>query len=757
MTAVVVLAMCDGDSREPVSLSSTASAQEPRLFDPDAVRAPEGSSVAQVRALLDADRATEARRVAETALPASRPEVAGRLRWLAARAAGDDSGAALPHLLLLSESTHPLSRWAQLRRAALLEEDEPADAVAAALPLTIDAWAGQRQARTIHARALAATGDVAAAMPFLRALVAETADNVGAASAGMPLAAILEGSDDVALREEALGLYRRVYTRAPGARVGREAGEKAEALLATLPQERRDALRQIPAEDLYVRAEALYNSMRHERAEQAFAIVAAQLRDDPERRCEARLMQGKAMIRRRQRREGAAHMTAVAEQCASVDVKAWARYRAGRAHAALGERQEALTQYAALEREAPAHRLADDALYRAALVELGAGNDEGFVTRMEALPTRYPAGDMQGEALFRLAWHARSKGDHGAALVYLERAIRQGPGEHDEDISGRAAYWRGRTLVELGRVEEGLDAYEAHARAWPLSYYAQQSIARLDEAAPARSAALREAMNTPEGGDETLRFPWRDEMGQPAFVRALELLRVGAIDEATRELDTLGARGEGSDPSMLWLTAALLDRAGSLPAASRLVRRRLASFRRTAPVGRSRQLWRLAYPKAYAPLIEEAAGRESLPAAFVRAIAREESTFDARAVSWAHAYGLVQIILPTARRFANGAEVNARTLRDPETNLRVGSHFMKFLFDRYEANPAVVPSAYNAGHNACDRWLRQRRDLPLDEWVEEIPYDETRRYTRRVLQTYGTYSWLDTGTLPPMRTALPRR
>ncbi|MCA9608401.1 MAG: hypothetical protein KC619_22485, partial [Myxococcales bacterium] len=64
---------------------------------------------------------------------------------------------------------------------------------------------------------------------------------------------------------------------------------------------------------------------------------------------------------------------------------------------------------------------------------------------------------------------------------------------------------------------------------------------------------------------------------------------------------------------------------------------------------------------------------------------------------------------------------------------------------------------YNAGQGATDRWLRERPDQKLDEWIEDIPYDETRRYTRRVLQTWGIYTWLDRGELPDLPARLPHR
>ncbi|MEM9731444.1 MAG: lytic transglycosylase domain-containing protein, partial [Myxococcota bacterium] len=147
-----------------------------------------------------------------------------------------------------------------------------------------------------------------------------------------------------------------------------------------------------------------------------------------------------------------------------------------------------------------------------------------------------------------------------------------------------------------------------------------------------------------------------------------------------------------------------------------------------------------------------------LPPAFVRAVAREESSFDPSAVSWAKAYGLVQLIMPTARRFAEEAGVKAtpRTLKRPEVNLKIGTAYMAWLWDRFEQNPALIPSAYNAGEGAVRRWLDEDSARPLDVFIEEIPYDETRRYTRRVLQTYGVYQWLDDERLPPLPSALPR-
>ncbi|MET0284253.1 MAG: lytic transglycosylase domain-containing protein, partial [Polyangiales bacterium] len=154
-------------------------------------------------------------------------------------------------------------------------------------------------------------------------------------------------------------------------------------------------------------------------------------------------------------------------------------------------------------------------------------------------------------------------------------------------------------------------------------------------------------------------------------------------------------------------------------------------------------------------LIESTAKKEGAPAAFVRAVAREESGFNPEAVSRAHAYGLVQLLVPTAKTLVKSKKEKigktGKELLKPELNLTLGARFMASLAAGFRNHYALVPPAYNAGPAAVARWLRERGSQSLDVWVENIPYDETRGYTRRVLQSYGVYTWLATSemlTLP---------
>lgn len=749
-------ATCDAPVNRPVAAQPTPSPR-PRRFDPEVVRVAPTSPLGRALTAQRAGNPGRAREIAESALAeTAAPEEAGRLRWVAAgaaEAAGDSTGARR-HLETLGSSSHALAPWARLRGAGLLRDSDPREAARLAGTLT-HGWAGSWRARILEATALAAAGQDDEAVPKLRTLVAESPDRVGAATPGMPLAAILEARDDEASRVEALSVYRRIATRAPLAAVGRDAAARAARILGSLPEARRRELEPMPVSDLQARARAFYESMHHEEAEEAYRELGARIDGDRAALCEAKLFEGLAILRRRDRPRGVTHMREVAEQCTDPDVRARARYHAGLTLAQLNRHREAMEEFDALAAAAADHSLADDALFRSALAARDAGDRDAMMQRLGALPERFPRGDMRGEARFALAWSARADGDLAAALTSLDASLAEGPGEEAEDIGGRTEYWRARTLLDLGRSEDAAEAFEAVARSRPLSFYAQLSLSRLTELDRARAEALRASLR-PES-EEPLTFAWRDEIDTEPFRRLLELLRVGASDLAAVEIEHDGFTSEGADADFLWLIASVLDRAGEHPRASRLARSRLRSFMRTAPRGQSWHLWRIAYPRPYGPLVEQTAGAEAVPPALVHAVMREESAFEPGALSTARAYGLMQLIEPTARRFARELSLPSTpaALLQPETNVRLGTRYLAFLWARYPQNRAVVPSAYNAGEGATDRWLRARPHEPLDVWIENIPYDETRRYTRRVLQSFGIYAWLDGGDFPAFSQQLP--
>ncbi len=139
------------------------------------------------------------------------------------------------------------------------------------------------------------------------------------------------------------------------------------------------------------------------------------------------------------------------------------------------------------------------------------------------------------------------------------------------------------------------------------------------------------------------------------------------------------------------------------------------------------------------------AATSEVPATLLQALMREESALDPEAVSPAGAVGLTQLMLPTAQQVARRLRLpkpDRGALTDPETSIRIGAAYLGQLLKRYGGGTAQALAAYNAGEGAVGRWRAGGREGDLDEWVEEIPFDETRGYVKRVLRSDASYRLL---------------
>ncbi|MFZ5605733.1 MAG: transglycosylase SLT domain-containing protein [Pseudomonadota bacterium] len=156
------------------------------------------------------------------------------------------------------------------------------------------------------------------------------------------------------------------------------------------------------------------------------------------------------------------------------------------------------------------------------------------------------------------------------------------------------------------------------------------------------------------------------------------------------------------------------------------------------------QLYLLRFPLHHAERIRRESARNGLDPAWVAAEIRAESVFDPRARSRADARGLMQLLPATGATIAislgmpwNGGE----DLYDPDTNITLGSAYLRQLLDRYDGQAYLAIAAYNAGPAPLARWRAQRPALDPDVWIETIPYRETRDYVMRVLAFSVLYDW----------------
>jgi soluble lytic murein transglycosylase len=236
-------------------------------------------------------------------------------------------------------------------------------------------------------------------------------------------------------------------------------------------------------------------------------------------------------------------------------------------------------------------------------------------------------------------------------------------------------------------------------------------------------------------------------------------LRLGETELAAGELDALGLLAPGAGPELLWAAARLYARAGAEKLAYDLTRRRLGDWLLRWPAGDWVDAWQVAFPRPYQQFVEVSAKRAALAPSLVYAIMREESAFDPDAESIADAFGLMQLIVPTARSAARGTGLphDRRALKRPSVNIELGCRTLARYSNAFADNPLLGIPAYNAGPNRVRDWLAKRPTTDFDLWVELIPFLETRRYTKRVLASRGAYAFLYEPESAPAALALPLR
>jgi soluble lytic murein transglycosylase len=546
---------------------------------------------------------------------------------------------------------------------------------------------------------------------------------------------------------KAASVYRRVWASATSDRWSDRADARLRMIAggsaadAAASAEKR-------ADDWVGRGMVLFDQNRNAEAEAAFATALAAPTLDPALACRAQYHRAQSIWKQRQRARALPGFVIAVTACQAAgdeDLTVKSLYQQARCLASAGDREAALAAYHQLEEQHPRHSYADDARVRAAEEAWRAGDDAAARALLERVPELYPTGDNVGEALWRLAFRSYQRQDFATTHRWLDLNLRLVPQAPRWDAEGRAEYWQARSFERQDDPSAAVTWYERSVRRYPLSVYALLSLQRLQEAAPARSRALRAELRAGfASGGLVAAFSASPLYATATFRRGLLLARMGLAADAHREFARLEATtppGPARD-DLAWITASVLDRGRLWSAAQAIPAQHLTAFRGRYPSAAGTQRWRLAYPRAFAELVASHSRLNAVPEPLQLALMREESAFDPRAVSTANCLGLTMLKPDTAADLNGHQPVPREQLFDPPTNIRLGSRNLALLLRHYRGQPVPAIAAYNAGVGAVDRWIRERGQLPLDEFLETIPFDETRGYTKRVLASFFAYTWL---------------
>jgi soluble lytic murein transglycosylase len=347
------------------------------------------------------------------------------------------------------------------------------------------------------------------------------------------------------------------------------------------------------------------------------------------------------------------------------------------------------------------------------LLDLGDAKTAYRVARDAAIPSR---DNYRAEHQFTAGWIAlRFLNDPRTALAHFAKV---GEGNSNPITLSRAGYWQGRAAEALGRRDEARAHYEAAAR-YSTAYYGQIARARLGH----KDIVLRPP---PERRDTAARLE---------LARAIDLLY--AIDERDLIAGALADLGERSTD-----TAGL---AALGEVASRHKDARAMLLLGKGALGRGLPFDHYAFPSVGIP--DYRAIGPAIEPPVVYAIARQESTFNPRTVSSARAMGLMQVT-PEAGRYVakkfGAAYDEKRLLSDQTYNVQLGAAELGDLYVDYRGSYILTFVGYNAGRGRVKEWIARYgdpRDPKVDpiDWVERIPFSETRNYVQRVLENLQVY------------------
>ncbi len=349
--------------------------------------------------------------------------------------------------------------------------------------------------------------------------------------------------------------------------------------------------------------------------------------------------------------------------------------------------------------------------------------DLEFDKALEVFRTAYRDYPCQEEALWHIAWTEYLMGNFLSASYNFR------------DLYGRYGrpaylYWQARSIERLGQNAKRL---YSSITGDPL----YRVLGRLRSGGVSLTSAELQPLT--RWKPENLSFDGY-EMNMPnvsdlpyslalTFSRAGLLQDVGLPGYAVRELYSYKPGGENERFMLCRYLQSLGAYRESFRCASRL---------RTHPEAPA-----LLYPAVYSDIVNGISSEYKINPLLILSVMREESRFNSGAVSRAGALGLMQLMPYTARRMARllGYEddlLSDEEILSPSVNITLGSYYLGRLLDEFGSVPVAV-AAYNAGENAVRRWLKAYEYHDVDEFIEDIPYRETRHYVKKVLRSYFRY------------------
>lgn len=665
-------------------------------------------TVAKVAALMRTKEYTKAEAFVSKA-PAS-PERSFMLGLIALRQNRADE--ALRHLKGVEQSLPLIADYTALYQAeALLKlgKHQEASAMTASLEKHYPASILLRQARKLNADSLYQSGNLTAAATAYQTFVDTYPGGGDTVEALFAAAGCKEATGDT---KGALSIYRLLWLNHPQSVQASRADERRREL-----EKNGSHSRPYTAEELLKRADILYNSSSYSKALQTLELISREHLPS-HTLFQIDLKSGKAEYRLRNRKQAEKLFARAAATSPLPALTAEARYWQAQALERLGQDEQAYAIYAELAAEGKKHDYVDDSIMASAAMRKEQGRFKEAIALYDRISREYPHSSFLTRARWESGW-SRYLGGNFAAAGDTFKALLNDDGNREKSL-----YWLARSLDQQGKDVEAAAWYATLLKEYAAGFYATW---------------YREQRHIKDD---------REPLGERSGVSSLPVL---PGFEKPRFLAALGLAEEARS-EMRGIRKKMDEKKGLVPAIARAYLEieeygaAISLFNKHRPPRYDKQsmpFWSAGYPLVYAGLVSHHATHNGLSTGLVYGLMRAESAFNPSVKSPAGALGLMQLMPATAKMTAKEkGKFNPQKLLEPEYNIMLGTRHFKDLLKSYDGDALYSIAAYNAGSGAVDRWRNNFKNLKKDEFIESIPYQETRDYVKKVYASAATYRQL---------------
>jgi soluble lytic murein transglycosylase len=453
-----------------------------------------------------------------------------------------------------------------------------------------------------------------------------------------------------------------------------------------------------------------------------------------------------AMLYRVRKRDDAQHLfeSIVQNQAASVDAKAQTLYFLAEIARDKDDGQKNRDYVAQLRTLAPDSQWMTDALLSAGNMYMLRRDYDVAVPFYAEIYQRQKNGRLSPYTHWKTAWLTYRMGKKDDARRLFEEHIEMYPGSPEVPA---AIYWRGRMAEADGNKALARAYYQKLTENYRYFYYA--NLAR------DRMAKL---------GDELVDPPLLDNLPRPAApprewdppadnVRAQKarlLANAALYDFAVAEMQAASA---GSPPWEARSVAEIFFEQGSYIRAIETLKRAVPGYFSAEIPQIPRPVWEGLFPRPFWEELKRDAAANRLDPDLVASLIRQESEFNPGAISRANAMGLMQLLPSVGKGLAKEMKIkhfSSDELLVANTNLQLGTRYFRHMVDHYDGQVAYALAAYNAGEDRVDDWRKNGNFVDIDEFVESIPFTETREYVQAILRNAVLYRLLysKSGSVP---------